>query len=96
MKRGTATVSREELLHAIEDWQGPGTGTRVTVASPGMLPGYAKWAGLGLAAALAVAGIVLRPKFNSQPAAPHAPVTLLIADFDNKTGDAVFDGTLEL
>ncbi len=87
--------SATELLHAIEDWQGPGAGTRVEVARPGALPGYAKWVGLGVAAVLVVAGFVLRPKFNSQPAAPHAPVTLLIADFDNRTGDAVFDGTLE-
>src|SRR5216684_256546 len=88
-------ASATELLHAIEDWQGPGVGTRITVASPGVLPGYAKWIGVGLVAFLVAAGIVLRPKFNSPPAAPHAPVTLLIADFDNKTGDAVFDGTLE-
>ena len=88
-------ASATELLHAVEDWQGPGVGTRVTVARPGVLPGYTKWIGVGLVAVLVVAGIVLRPKFNSQPAAPHAPVTLLIADFDNKTGDAVFDGTLE-
>jgi len=27
--------------------------------------------------------------------APHAPVSVLVADFDNKTSDAVFDGTLE-
>ncbi len=32
---------------------------------------------------------------NPRPLAPHAPVSLLIADFDNKTGDSVFDGTLE-
>src|SRR5712692_4036736 len=88
-------ASATELLHAIEDWQGPGAGTRVMVARPSVLRGYAKWVGAGLAVVLVVAGIVLRPKLNSRPAAPHAPVTLLIADFDNKTGDPVFDGTLE-
>ena len=88
-------ASATELLHAIEDWQGPGTGTRVTVVRLGVLPGYAKWIAVSLVAVLVAAGVVLRPKFNSPPAAPHAPVTLLIADFDNKTGDAVFDGTLE-
>jgi tetratricopeptide (TPR) repeat protein/predicted Ser/Thr protein kinase len=88
-------ASATELLHAIEDWQGPGAGTRVTVVSAGALPGYAKWVGAGLAVILVVAGLALRSKFSSQPVAPHAPVTLLIADFDNKTGDTVFDGTLE-
>src|SRR5882762_6296550 len=84
-----------ELLHAIEDWQGPGAGTRVTVGRASTLPGYAKWVGAGLAVALVVAGFVVRPRLSIQQVAPHAPVTLLIADFDNKTGDAVFDGTLE-
>jgi len=87
--------SATELLHAIEDWQGPGAGTRVPLARAGVLPGYAKWVAAGLAVVLVVAGLALRPKFSSHPIAPHAPVTLLIADFDNKTGDAVFDGTLE-
>jgi eukaryotic-like serine/threonine-protein kinase len=85
-------ASATELLHAIED---PGAGTRVTVGRTGGLPGYAKWVGAGLAVVLVVAVILLWPKFSPQPVAPHAPVTLLIADFDNKTGDAVFDGTLE-
>src|SRR5882672_9779919 len=84
-----------ELLHAIEDWQGPGAGTRVTVGRASTLPGYAKWVGAGLAVALVAAGFVVRPRLSIQQVAPHAPVTLLIADFDNKTGDAVFDGTLE-
>jgi tetratricopeptide (TPR) repeat protein/predicted Ser/Thr protein kinase len=88
-------ASATELLHAIEDWQGPGAGTRITVARASTLPGYAKWVGAGLAVALVVAGFVVRPKLSIQQVAPHAPVTLLIADFDNKTGDAVFDGTLE-
>ena len=42
------------------------------------------------------AGFLLHSKFASQPlATTHPPVTLLIADFDNKTGDPVFDSTLE-
>ncbi|MGI9329009.1 MAG: tetratricopeptide repeat protein [Pseudomonadales bacterium] len=35
--------------------------------------------------------------FNSEPASaePPAPISVLIADFNNKTGDSVFDGSLE-
>ena len=88
-------ASATKLLQAIEDWQGPGAGTRVVVARPSMLPGYARWVGVGLAAGLVIGSLFLWPKFGVQPGAPHAPMTLLIADFDNKTGDAVFDGTLE-
>ncbi len=40
-------------------------------------------------------GLYFRSKISALPPGPHAPVTLLIADFDNETGDSVFDGTLE-
>ncbi len=51
--------------------------------------------GLALAAVLAVSGVVIREKVFFRPPAKHAPVTLLVADFDNTTSDPVFDGTLE-
>ena len=42
-------------------------------------------------------GISLYANFRSKPVAPAAmqPVSVLIADFSNRTGDPVFDGTLE-
>jgi len=50
----------------------------------------------GAAVILALTGIVvLRPKNGSAPSAGPKPIKVLIADFDNKTGDAVFDGALE-
>jgi tetratricopeptide (TPR) repeat protein/tRNA A-37 threonylcarbamoyl transferase component Bud32 len=50
----------------------------------------------GAAVILALAGIVvLRPKNGSAPSAGPKPIKVLIADFDNKTGDAVFDDALE-
>jgi tetratricopeptide (TPR) repeat protein len=33
--------------------------------------------------------------FGPKPVAKHAPVSVLVADFENHTGDPVFDGTLE-
>jgi len=87
--------SAGELLQAIEIWQGPAAGTRVVTLPARGLPAYAKWVAAGVGT-FAIAGFFLfRSKINPQPTAPHAPVSLLIADFDNKTGDAVFDGTLE-
>ena len=51
---------------------------------------------------LAIAGAVgLWLRFRSgtgptkAPSAAHAPVSVLVADFDNRTGEAVFDDTLE-
>ena len=49
------------------------------------------------AAAIALAAVpayFLRDRFSGSPK-PHAPVTVMIADFNNHTGDPIFDGTLE-
>jgi eukaryotic-like serine/threonine-protein kinase len=88
-------ASATELLQEIEIWQGPQAGTRVIIHKPTGLPSYVKWGGAGLGILLLAAGFFLRSRLIPNPVVPHAPVTLLIADFDNKTGDAVFDGTLE-
>src|SRR6266404_2116822 len=88
-------ASATELLLEIETWQGPQAGTRVLVPWRAGLPAYAKWAGAGAAVVLVAAGFFLRSKMIPHSPVPHAPVTLLIADFDNTTGDAVFEGTLE-
>jgi tetratricopeptide (TPR) repeat protein/predicted Ser/Thr protein kinase len=88
-------ASATELLQQIEMWQGPQAGTRVLLQRREVLPAYLKWAGAGLGVLLVAGGIAFRGKLFPSAAAVHAPMTLLIADFDNKTGDAVFDGTLE-
>jgi eukaryotic-like serine/threonine-protein kinase len=87
--------SAGEIVQAIEIWQGPGAGTHVIIAGPAKLPAYAKWVALGVLLLAVAAGFLLRSRFTPQPVVAHAPVSVLIADFDNKTGDAVFDGTLE-
>src|SRR5262249_10857502 len=47
------------------------------------------------AAAVIAAGIFGAVHLRDKPAASHGPVTLLIADLKNHTGDPVFNGTLE-
>jgi tetratricopeptide (TPR) repeat protein len=84
-----------ELLHQIEMWQGPAAGTRVVTLPVSVLPGSAKWLAAGLGVVVLAGILYFRFRISPQPTAPHPPVTLLIADFDNKTGDSVFDGTLE-
>lgn len=56
-----------------------------------------KWiAGTLLVVAIAAGGIVGWMKFSGAGKTAHvAPMTLLIADFNNHTGDPVFSGTLE-
>lgn len=81
--------STRVLLRALEAWQGP-----KAVDRP---PKILQWTGaaLGSAAVLAVFIVMLlQPKIAHSPS-KHAPVTMLIADFDNKTGDPIFNGTLE-
>lgn len=43
----------------------------------------------------AAGGFYLRRRFVAQPPIAHAPVSVLIANFTNDTGDPVFDGALE-
>ena len=55
-----------------------------------------KWILLSLAAVgLLIGGVAVAMRRTSQPAAPHSPVAVVIADISNHTGDPIFDGTLE-
>jgi len=55
-----------------------------------------KWIAAGLALAIVGASAyTLRGRFMRVPAGPHAPVTAIIADFANHTGNSVFSGSLE-
>ena len=55
-----------------------------------------KWIASGAALALIlVMAFLLQTRFSGGTAPPHAPVTVMIADFNNHTGDPIFDGTLE-
>jgi tetratricopeptide (TPR) repeat protein len=56
-----------------------------------------KWISLSLILVAVVAGTLygLNRFYWNKPAAPVAPMTVIIADFNNHTGDPVFTGTLE-
>ncbi len=55
-----------------------------------------RWIAMAIGATALVAGIGYGAyRLTNRPAAPVAPMTVLISDFNNHTGDAVFDGTLE-
>ena len=70
------------------------------IATPAQQPAkptYWKWISALVAAAIALTGLgfFLRQKFIIEPVSKHGPVSVLIADFANNTGEPVFDGTLE-
>ena len=91
-----------EICDALEAWKSGG-GAPIRIRS-------LRWvrralrnrAAMGFAAAGAVLAVLLlgaviavRSKGPLKPAAAHAPVSVLVADFTNHTGDPIFDGTLE-
>ncbi len=94
-----------EILQDLESRQGLRTPTDLTVSPPlpklatWKLPGLSarKWIAVGavVLALLVLAGVVLWKRIISRPPAMPNLVTVLVADFNNHTGDPVFDGTLE-
>src|SRR5215469_12353464 len=86
-------ASAREMAGQLEIWLGPSAGTSVIVVPTRAKPHW-KWISAGLAAALVVAGVAFR-WMNPKPKAVHPPVSVLVADFTNHTGDPIFDGTLE-
>jgi eukaryotic-like serine/threonine-protein kinase len=48
-----------------------------------------------LLALIGVASYTIRGRIFRARAAAHSPITVLVADFSNQTGDPIFDGTLE-
>ena len=88
-------ASARELLQQIELWLGKQGESAATITARPKTPLYLKVIGTGLAAALVVMAIGLGSRVAKRPAKARPSVSLLIADFENRTGDAVFDGTLE-
>ena len=87
--------SAREMAHQLEIWLGPSAeSSAIFLPAPRAKP-YWKWASAVLGLLLIVAVVAFRMKGPAKPAPPHAPVSVLVADFVNATGDSVFDETLE-
>src|SRR5215469_15746080 len=87
-------ASAREMAEQLEIWLGPSAGTSVIFVPAKPAVGYWKWASAGLAVLLVAGGVAFR-LMNPKPKVAHAPVSVLVADFTNHTGDPIFDGTLE-
>jgi tetratricopeptide (TPR) repeat protein len=74
-----------EIVHDIHVWQG-------VVVPPSKL-----WKGVSLAfaALLVIGGGIGTRAYLQRPVAAPKPVTVLVSDFNNRTGEHVLDGTLE-
>lgn len=99
---GTDVADRYQSIELfakdLQDWE-QGTLHRAIVTPPMAMMSESKawkWIGLSIgAAAVLLAAVYGGYRLLHKPAAPVAPMTVLIADFNNHTGDPVFTGTLE-
>ncbi len=87
--------SAREMAQQLEIWLGPAAGNSTIFLPAPRTPAYWKWASAALGVLLVVAVVVIRVISPSKPASTHGPVSVLVADFTNSTGDSVFDETLE-
>jgi tetratricopeptide (TPR) repeat protein/predicted Ser/Thr protein kinase len=87
--------SAREVAQQLEIWQGSSAGSSVIILPTRRTAPYWKWASAALAILLIATVIGFRVKGPPKPKAAHAPVSVLVADFTNHTGDPIFDDTLE-
>ena len=90
--------SARELHDALDSWR-KGSGATVRLrAVRWVRRGLGGWRWVTASAVLVLVGVtafVLRNRLTLKTATAHAPVSVLVADFTNQTGDPIFDGTLE-
>jgi serine/threonine protein kinase/tetratricopeptide (TPR) repeat protein len=76
-------------------WLGPSAeSSTIFLPGPKAIPHW-KWVSAGLGILLVVLLVVPRLKGPAKSGPVHAPVSVLVADFTNHTGDPLFDDTLE-
>src|SRR5216684_1491801 len=88
-------ASAREVAQQLEIWQGPPAGSSTIILPAPRTAAYWKWASAALAILLVASVIGFRLKGPRKPKAVHPPVSVLVADFTNHTGDPIFDDTLE-
>jgi eukaryotic-like serine/threonine-protein kinase len=86
-----------EMAQQLELWLDPNAGrsTIIVPAPATRVPALWKWVSAALAVLLVAVAIAIQLRGPTKPKAAHAPVSVLVADFTNHTGDPIFDGTLE-
>ncbi len=88
-------ASAREMAEQLEIWLGPSEGSSTIIVGASRTAAYWKWASAALAVLLVAAVIAFRLKGPGKPKTAHPPVSVLVADFTNHTGDPIFDDTLE-
>ena len=90
--------SAQEILADLDAWQGKRL-ISASVVMPVPAPPRAvpwKWIAVAASALLLLVGTpIVVQRFMHKTPIQHAPVSVLVADFTNHTGDPIFDDTLE-
>jgi Flp pilus assembly protein TadD len=89
--------SAQEILADLDAWQGKRP-ISASVVMPVPAPPRAvpwKWIAVAAALLLLVGTPIVMQRFMHKTPTQHAPVSVLVADFTNHTGDPIFDDTLE-
>jgi tetratricopeptide (TPR) repeat protein/predicted Ser/Thr protein kinase len=94
--------SSDDLLADLHAWQGKGGSSKVSVSSVGLWMNRLRelsWSRIAPVALLLVVMVAATAWYFSKrqnaTVVAHAPVSVLVADFTNHTGDPIFDDTLE-
>ena len=87
----------QQILDDLAAFQGRGTSGSVVMAAIPRPRRRLLWMGAAAVVVLILAGALgwFFTRGRTTVKAPQGPMSVLVADFDNKTSDAVFDGTLE-
>jgi tetratricopeptide (TPR) repeat protein len=88
-------TSVREMAQQLEIWLGPSEGSSTVIVPAPRTAAYWKLASATLAILLVAAMVAFRLKGPRKPKATFHPVSVLVADFTNHTGDPIFDDTLE-
>src|SRR6266404_931923 len=88
-------ASAREMAQQLEVWLGPSAGGETIFLPAPRIKPYWKWASAALGVLLVTSVIAFRLRGPAKPKAAHAPVSVLVADFTNHTGDPIFEDTLE-
>src|SRR5712675_1257537 len=88
-------ASAREMAQQLEIWLGPSAGSSTIFLPAPRIKPYWKWASAALGVLLVASVIAFRLIGPRKPKAVHPPVSVLVADFTNHTGDPIFDDTIE-
>ena len=89
--------SAREMVNQLEIWLGPSASGSAIFLRDSRATAYWRLTSVGLGVLLSVAvvvGAVVWKRPRKTPPA-HDPISVLVADFNNTTGDSIFDETLE-